>query len=144
MFVGARGATAFDSGCGRGPAAPCSSVAASRAGAVSLPRAAAYVSLRRGSDVRKVRKVGTRRRSGGIVVFATTGESGPARVAFVAGRSVGNAVRRNRAKRRLREAFRLVQLEEGRDYVVVAGPSVADTPFGVLVSWASRALREEE
>jgi len=91
-----------------------------------------------------VRKVGTRRRAGGIIIFAAGGEAEPPRVAFVAGRSVGNAVRRNRAKRRLREALRLVAVPGGKDYVVVATPAVVDAPFETLVTWARRALGKEE
>lgn len=91
-----------------------------------------------------MRKAGTRRASGGIVVFAADGEPGTPRVAFVAGRSVGGAVRRNRAKRRLREALRLVDLPAGRDYVVVATAAVADEPFEALVEWARQGTRQEE
>lgn len=91
-----------------------------------------------------MRKAGTRFRSGGIVVFAAPGVSGLARVAFVAGRSVGNAVRRNRAKRRLREALRRVGAAPGRDYVVVATAAVANTPFEAVVEWLRQGLRDEE
>lgn len=142
MLVGARSATASGSACGPGPDAPCSSGGASRVATGFLPRAIAYVSLRSGSDVRRVRRIGTRHRAGGIVVFAITGESGPPRVAFVAGRSVGNAVRRNRAKRRMREAVRQVSVPAGRDYVVVATAVVVDAPFEALVDWARRAFNE--
>jgi ribonuclease P protein component len=131
-----------DSACGRGPDAPCSNGGASRAAGVSLPRAITYVSLRSGSEVRRVRRVGTRHRSGGIVVFAAAGESGPPRVAFVAGRSVGNAVRRNRVKRRLREAIRRVSVPAGFDYVVVATATAVDAPFDEMVTWARIALAE--
>jgi ribonuclease P protein component len=134
---------AFGFGCVPGPDAPSSSGVASRVAVVSLPRAVAYVSLRSAADVGRVRKVGTRRRVGGIVVFAATRDAGPARLAFVAGRSVGNAVRRNRAKRRLREAVRRVPVRTGYDFVVIATPVVVDAPFETLVTWARRALTEE-
>ena len=101
-----------------------------------------YASLRRSTDIGRVRRVGTRRRAGGITVFAAPG-LGPPRVAFVAGRVVGNAVRRNRAKRRLREAVRRVPLSDGRDYVVIASASVVEAPFATLVNWARVAMSEE-
>ena len=103
----------------------------------------AYASLKRSPDVGRVRRVGTRRRVGGITVFAASGGSGPPRVAFVAGRMVGSAVRRNRAKRRLREAVRQVPLRNGCDYVVIASAIVVDVPFETLVAWARAATSEE-
>lgn len=50
------------------------------------------------------------------------------RVAVIAGRAIGNAVRRNRAKRRLRAAARTVTLPPV-DVVVDARPAVLDAPF---------------
>jgi ribonuclease P protein component len=91
-----------------------------------------------------VRRVGTRRRAGGITVFAAPGEPGIPRVAVVAGRAVGNAVRRNRAKRRLREALRLVPLRDGREYVVIASAAAVRAPFEALVAWARKATMEQE
>jgi ribonuclease P protein component len=91
-----------------------------------------------------VRRTGNRRRAGGITVFAAPGGSGGSRVAFVASRAVGSAVRRNRAKRRLREACALVPLRAGRDYVVIASRAVIGAPFEDLVAWLAHAVKEEE
>lgn len=60
-----------------------------------------------------------------------TDEDDHARVAIVAGRAVGNAVRRNRAKRRLRAAARQVRLP-AIDVVVDARAAAIDVPFDVL------------
>lgn len=54
-----------------------------------------------------------------------------ARVAIVAGKAVGNAVRRNRAKRRLRAAARQAQLP-AVDLVVDARRAAIDAPFDAL------------
>jgi ribonuclease P protein component len=57
-------------------------------------------------------------------VYVAPGE-GPARAALVASRRVGGAVARNRARRLLREAWRVLApgVEEGHDLVLVArGP----------------------
>ncbi len=54
---------------------------------------------------------------------------------FVAGKKVGNAVARNRAKRRMREAARRVHLSPNTAYVFVATPDVLDVPFDTLVEW---------
>jgi ribonuclease P protein component len=53
--------------------------------------------------------------------------SGPARAAVVAGRRVGGAVARNRARRLLREAWRSVgsRARQGCDVVLVARPAIA-------------------
>lgn len=53
------------------------------------------------------------------------------RVAIVAGRAVGNAVRRNRAKRRLRAAARQVRLP-AVDLVVDVRAAAIDVPFDTL------------
>jgi len=61
-------------------------------------------------------------------------------VAVVAGKSVGSAVNRNRAKRRLREALGRIHLRPGHDYVVVASTKVIEISFGELVEGLRRAV----
>jgi len=57
---------------------------------------------------------------------------------------IGNAVRRNRVKRRLREAIRLAGPENaqaGFDYVIIARAAALDAPFGKLVEEIQAALQ---
>lgn len=60
-------------------------------------------------------------------------DDGSGRATVVAGRKVGQATRRNRAKRRLRAALREVGVPPGSDVVVVARAKALTTPFPALV-----------
>ena len=80
---------------------------------------------------------------GGVTIIRGEGPDDGTRVAIVAGRRVGNAVRRNLAKRRLREAIRLVGLPQGEDLIVIAGPGVPDVAFQKLVGWLEGGLHQE-
>jgi ribonuclease P protein component len=66
------------------------------------------------------------------------------RVGFTCSRKVGNAVARNRAKRRLREAARLTLPRLGRpgwDYVLIGRPeATASRPFDALLADLEGAL----
>ena len=68
----------------------------------------------------------------------------PARVAVVAGRKVGRAVDRNRAKRRLRAAVRHTGGPTGMDIVIVARRQVLSAAFPALCSALTRMLHEIE
>lgn len=85
---------------------------------------------------------GRRRRVGAVTVIRAEGRTGPPQVGVVAGRGVGGAVRRNRAKRRIREALATVPLQPNTAYVVVAGPDVPDVAFERLTEWLERATAE--
>ena len=60
----------------------------------------------------------------------------PPRLGMTVTKKVGNAVLRNRIRRRLREAVRTEvarDMRPGHDYVIVARAEVARVPFGQLV-----------
>ena len=67
------------------------------------------------------------------------------RVGFTASRKVGNAVLRNRAKRRLRAAAAAVLARDGRegtDYVLIARAATGERPYAELVRDLEAALRQ--
>lgn len=129
----------MDSGtaCGPVPDAPSSTPGAARDVSASPPEVS---SLRRSSDFRRVLAGGRRCRRGAITVVGAKGADGETRVGLVVRKDVGNAVRRNRAKRRIRHAMREVSLEQSMDYVIIADGQVVDAPFGRLTGWLRHAV----
>ncbi len=75
-------------------------------------------------------------------MFQKPGERNEPEAGFVAGKKVGNAVARNRSKRRLREAARRIDLTPGTAYVFVATRDVLDAPFPTIVEWMQHAVVE--
>lgn len=108
----------------------------------SAPEGATYRSLTGRTAFARTYRTGDRARSGGVVVLAAAGEPGPPAVGIVAGKRVGGAVARNRAKRRLRAALREVRLAADTAYVVVAEPEVVDVDYRRLVRWLRDAVVE--
>ncbi len=71
----------------------------------------------------------------GMVVQACDGEDGSIRVGFTASRKVGNAVARNRARRRLTtlaDALLPCQGQASTDYVLIARRATLERDFGDL------------
>ena len=76
--------------------------------------------------------------------MSVASEPGSPRVGFVAGKHIGTAVQRNRAKRRLREAIARVPLSSDTDYVVIASKDVLTVDFVALIRWLSATTLDEE
>ncbi len=70
-------------------------------------------------------------------------ETGPIGLGLTASRKIGNAVARNRARRRLREAARQLLPKHGLpgvDYVLVARQAAPDAPWAALLDDLQNAL----
>ncbi len=89
--------------------------------------------LRRRTDFRAA-AAGQRASVGAFVVQARRrAEAGPVRIGFTVSRQVGNAVERNRVRRRLREMVRLSAgggMHDGHDYVLIGRRAALAVPFG--------------
>ncbi|MGD9924924.1 MAG: ribonuclease P protein component [Pseudorhodoplanes sp.] len=100
--------------------------------------------LRQRADFLAVRG-GVKVPSAGFVLQARDrSDKGPPRVGFTVSRKVGNAVIRNRVRRRLREVVRLSSegaLQAGHDYVLVGRRAALSAAFSELVADYGRAIR---
>ncbi len=71
-------------------------------------------------------------------------DGGPARAGFTVTKKVGNAVVRNRVRRRLKEALRVhaaADMAGGHDYVIVGRGEVLAAPFDALAGEMVRRMR---
>lgn len=70
-------------------------------------------------------------------------DAAPARIGFTVTRKIGNAVERNRIRRRLREIVRLSgapAMRHGHDYVLIGRRSALNAPFDKMTDEFARAL----
>lgn len=83
--------------------------------------------LRKRADFLAAARAKRTSQSGLLLQARKRGDDGPMRVGYTCSKKIGNAVARNRAKRRLREVARAVLPDLGRDgwdYVLVGRPGV--------------------
>jgi ribonuclease P protein component len=109
-------------------------------------RPAVIERLRRRSDFRAAAR-GARVSGRAFVVQARRrDDEGAIRIGFTVSRQVGNAVERNRVRRRLREMVRLsaaagsAQLNSGHDYVLIGRRTALAAPFGDMLREFDAAL----
>ncbi len=100
--------------------------------------------LRRPDQFRRVRREGRTYTSPHLTLNVAAGRRQRTRCGFVVSKQFGAAVRRNRARRRVREAVRLVlpSIVPGYDLVfVVRGAGVLTLPFSSLQGEIEQLLR---
>jgi ribonuclease P protein component len=108
------------------------------------PAAAAPKRLRKRAEFLAVRRGEKRRGRLFLVEALARDDDGPPRVGFTVTKKVGNAVVRNRVRRRLREAVRVHaagDMAAGSDYVIVGRIEVLSAPFAQIKSELSRRMR---
>ena len=95
--------------------------------------------LRKDADFDNVYKRGKSVGDKYVVVFYIRNSMGINRTCFLASKKVGNSVKRNRARRLMRESYRLFRdrLPEGYDIIIIARNTIAGRSF----SEADRSIR---
>ena len=107
--------------------------------ALTFPRASR---IKQSRDFARARMKGKRLVSGCLILNWLPASA--TRLGVITGKKLGNAVARNRARRLMRESFRLHQHElvQPVDLVLVARPSLAGKTFGTVESDFLTALRQ--
>jgi ribonuclease P protein component len=97
-------------------------------------------------EFEKVMDTGKKKRVGRLcIIFYLPNELGRKRLGIIASKKIGNAVARNRAKRKIRETFRQIKhrIEPALDIVIVSGKDVVKLPYRVIEKELSNALLTE-
>jgi ribonuclease P protein component len=100
--------------------------------------------VRRGDDFQRVFDLSLRVKGRYATVLVAPNEAGTARLGIVASRKLGDAVRRNRAKRLIRDIFRrTVRLPSGKglDVVVIPRRELFDASYSTLQADLSATIR---
>lgn len=88
--------------------------------------------LRSSGEFAAVRRDGRSWADGLLVLVSRPNEFDVTRFGFIVSKRVGNAVIRNRVRRRLKEAARLSQVQCGWDLVFIARQGASSADYGLL------------
>ena len=104
----------------------------------------ASVTLKKNHEFRRLYQKGASAVAGGMVLYCRKNRLGHNRVGFTVSVKLGNAVKRNRARRRLREVYRLnsPRLRSGWDIILVARGRTLTAPWKELNETFLRLCRK--
>lgn len=90
--------------------------------------------LQRSEDFQRIRDTGKVYHHPWFILSIAPGELPHNRYGFITAKRLGKAVVRNRVRRLLKEAFRLlhVRLRQGHDIVVITRPAILGQPFAAI------------
>jgi ribonuclease P protein component len=92
--------------------------------------------LRKNKQFQTVYRIGKSYANRQLVLYVLVNKGGERRVGFAAGKRLGNAVKRNRVKRLLREAYRLHQCRfvDGLDLIIVGRQPILTEKLAVVTA----------
>ncbi|MCD6319052.1 MAG: ribonuclease P protein component [Candidatus Desulfofervidaceae bacterium] len=98
--------------------------------------------IRKKKEFLEITRIGQRRQTGHFIIYLKPNLEGHLRLGMTVSRQVGNAVKRNRVKRLLREFFRLhkKQLPARHDILIIAKKGAADLSYDQVCEELSKAL----
>ena len=104
----------------------------------------AAVTLKQNYEFRRLYQKGASAVGGGMVLYCRKTRLGHNRLGLTASVKLGGAVQRNRARRRLREVYRLnsPRLRQGWDMILVARGRTLTAPWGELNDTFLRLCRK--
>jgi ribonuclease P protein component len=111
---------------------------------IGKPELLSPLRLRKRAEFLAVRRGEKRRGRLFLMEVLDRGVTEAPRVGFTVTKKVGNAVVRNRIRRRLREAVRVHaagDMKPGKDYVIVGREDILTAPFDELAAELSRRIR---
>jgi len=102
-------------------------------------------SLQKNRDFQHVYKKGKSSGSKYLVVIVLKNNRGLNRLGISASKKVGHAVQRNRTRRRLKEAYRLLEqhVRSGHDIVILPRAGSADAAYATLASQLKHLLHKQ-
>lgn len=100
--------------------------------------------MREKADFQRVRRRGSSFSSPILAMYIHPNDGQVAKFGIVTGKRIGNAVVRNRVKRRIRESVRslLSELQGGVDVLFVARPSIVAADFARIYSTVTKLARK--